>query len=157
MKQKTIHQATVHKTVRSPQETAKVAVEFSKSVSPGEVVAFYGELGSGKTFFVKVLCKALGTRTEATSPSFTIMNEYQISGDSWICHFDFYRIEKEAELLNLGLDEFFYGEYICLIEWAEKVSSFLPPDYWEVKIHFVPDQPEWRRIEIQRNVRSYEE
>ena len=68
------------------------------------------------------MCKALGIEHEATSPSFTIINEYEARGAIWIYHFDFYRIENEAELLNLGLDEFFYNDYICLIEWADKIE-----------------------------------
>lgn len=139
-----------NETVRSPQETETIAVEFSGLLSQGDLVAFYGELGSGKTFFIKALCRALGTKTDATSPSFTIMNEYQISSEIWICHFDFYRIEKDAELLNLGLDDFFYGDYLCLIEWANKISSFLPPHHWEVKLNFIPDQPESRNIKIHK-------
>ena len=150
MKANMASRTTWDETVRSPHETETVAAEFSRLLSPGDLVAFYGELGSGKTFFIKGLCRALGTKTEATSPSFTIMNEYQISNDMWIYHFDFYRIEKEAELLNLGLDDFFYSDYICLIEWADKISSFLPTHHWEVRLNFIPNQPESRKIKIQK-------
>ena len=138
--------------VQSPQQTAKLAIEFARYLAPGDLVAFYGQLGSGKTFFIKKLCQALGIEHEATSPSFTIINEYEASGPLWIYHFDFYRIESEAELLNLGLDEFFYNDYICLIEWADKVENYLPPQRWEIRLNFIPNQSDYREIMIQKIV-----
>lgn len=141
-----------YKIVQSPEQTAKFAREFSQNLAPGDLVAFYGQLGSGKTFFIKELCKALGVEHEATSPSFTIINEYKASGTKWIYHFDFYRIANEAELLNLGLDEFFYNDYICLIEWADKVERFLPTQRWEIRLNFISNQPDTREISIQKIV-----
>lgn len=145
-------QTSWQKIVQAPHQTAKLASEFSMNLAAGDLVAFYGQLGSGKTFFIKALCKALGMEQEATSPSFTIINEYETSGNIMIYHFDFYRIENEGELLNLGLDEFFYNDYICLIEWADKIEQFLPPRRWEIRLNFVPDQPDSREIFIQKIV-----
>jgi tRNA threonylcarbamoyladenosine biosynthesis protein TsaE len=140
----------MQKISNSPRQTAEIASEFSSNLAPGDLVAFYGQLGSGKTFFVKALCEAFGIEQEATSPSFTIINEYATPGLTTVYHFDFYRIEKEAELLNLGLDEFFYGDYICLIEWADKIEKFLPSRRWDIRLNLIPDQPDSREIIIQK-------
>ena len=138
------------KIVHSPQQTEQLATQFSKNLAEGDLVAFYGQLGSGKTFFIKALCEALGIKQEATSPSFTIVNQYEVSGSGMIYHFDFYRIEHEAELLNLGLDDFFYSDDICLIEWADKIERFLPAKRWEIKLNFIPDQPNSREVIIKK-------
>ncbi len=138
--------------VRSPEETTGVAEKFSRVLQPGDVVAFFGELGSGKTFFIKALCRSLGCRQEAKSPSFTIINEYHTTADWMIYHFDFYRLENEMELQNLGLDEFFYNDYLCLVEWADKIEPYLPSRRWEVFLKFVPHQPERRIITIRKRI-----
>jgi tRNA threonylcarbamoyladenosine biosynthesis protein TsaE len=145
-------QMSWQKIVQSPQQTVNLASEFSRILVPGDLVAFYGQLGSGKTFFIKALCNSLGIQKEATSPSFTIINEYEASGSLLIYHFDFYRIETETELINLGLDEFFYNDYICLIEWADKIEKLLPPRRWEIRLDFVSNQPDSREITIQKIV-----
>ena len=112
------------------------------------MVAFYGDLGSGKTYFIKTLCKKLKTIEEAKSPSFTIINEYQTTNKLLIYHFDFYRLENEAELLNLGLDDFFFNDYICFIEWANKIEKYLPDNRWEIHLKFIKNAPEQRDITI---------
>jgi len=136
--------------VHSPEETTRLAEKLARVLQPGEVVAFFGDLGSGKTFFIKALCRSLGCRQEAKSPSFTIINEYRTAEDLIIYHFDFYRLENEMELQNLGLDEFFYNDYICLVEWADKIRTYLPPHRWEVYLKFIPHQPESRIITIRK-------
>ncbi len=135
---------------RSAEETSRIASEFSKKLSAGDTVAFYGDLGSGKTFFITALCHALGVNQSVTSPTFTILNEYYAENFQLIYHFDFYRLESPAELQNLGLEEFFYSDYICLIEWAGKIEDFLPPDRWEITLDFVSQKPEARKIKISR-------
>ena len=134
--------------VHSAQQTADIASQFSSIVQAGEVVAFFGELGSGKTFFIKAFCQAMGTLQEATSPSFTLINEYYTANNLFIYHFDFYRLKNLAELQNLGLDDFFYNHHICLVEWADKILTFLPERRWEVHLDFLPGQPEGRKINI---------
>lgn len=136
--------------VDSSSQTAEIAGQFSSLVKPGEVVAFFGELGSGKTFFIKAFCRALGTLQEATSPSFTLINEYRTASNQYIYHFDFYRLKNLAELQNLGLDDFFYNQHICLIEWADKIRDFLPPSRWEVFLEFLPGRQEGRKIHIRK-------
>ncbi len=140
--------------ISSPEETKKIASGFARTLQAGDVVAFYGDLGSGKTFFIKAMCRALGVKQEITSPTFTIINEYITPKNFYIYHFDFYRLERQGELQNLGLEEFFYNDYMCLIEWADKIKSYLPPLRWEVSLDFIPRLPEARKITI---VKRYED
>jgi tRNA threonylcarbamoyladenosine biosynthesis protein TsaE len=134
--------------VHSAIQTADIAVRFSSVVKAGEVVAFFGELGSGKTFFIKAFCQAAGTLQEATSPSFTLINEYYTAENLFIYHFDFYRLKNLAELQNLGLEDFFFDQNICLVEWADKILKYLPDRRWEVYLDFIPSQSEGRKISI---------
>jgi tRNA threonylcarbamoyladenosine biosynthesis protein TsaE len=132
----------------TPEETAEFAAEFARTLQPGDVLAFYGDLGSGKTFFVKALCRYLETEQEPTSPTFTIINEYHTPDNLYIYHFDFYRLEHDAELTNLGLDDYFYNEHICMIEWADKIQSYLPERRYDIFLNFVEGRPEAREVII---------
>ena len=140
----------LEKIVHSPQQSEKIARQLAEKLNPGDVVALYGELGTGKTFLVKAICRFFKMSQEATSPSFTIINEYFNQRGLYIYHFDFYRLENEAELQNLGLDEFFYANYICMIEWPEKIQNYMPESRWEVYLDFVDDEPEARKIRIEK-------
>lgn len=144
-KEKLVLKAETH----SPGETQEIALRFAGMIQPGEVAAFYGDLGSGKTFFIQTLCRALGCEQQATSPSFTIINEYR-ANEVMIYHFDFYRLENKAELFNIGLDEFFYDHHICLIEWADKIKAYLPKQRWDIYLKFIENQPESRHILIEK-------
>lgn len=109
----------------SELDTIKVGEEFSMRLSPRGVVALIGELGAGKTCFIKGICKGLGVKERVASPSFTIINEYQ--GKNFkVFHFDFYRMIKPSELSEIGFDEYIYDDGVCLIEWADRVLDFLP-------------------------------
>jgi tRNA threonylcarbamoyladenosine biosynthesis protein TsaE len=136
--------------VNSPQETAGVAEDLAKQLKPGDVIAFYGELGSGKTFMIKNICHSLKTKEEPTSPSFTLINEYHTPQQVNIYHFDFYRLDHEAELTNLGIDDFLYNDNICLIEWADKIKKLLPEKRYDIFIKFNDQKPEAREIEIRK-------
>ena len=140
----------LEKIVHSPQQSEKIARQLAEKLNPGDVVALHGELGTGKTFLVKAICRFFKMSQEATSPSFTIINEYFYQRGLYIYHFDFYRLENEAELQNLGLDEFFYADYICMIEWPEKIQNYMPESRWEVYLDFVDDEPEARKIRIEK-------
>jgi tRNA threonylcarbamoyladenosine biosynthesis protein TsaE len=140
----------LEKIVHSPQQSEKIARQLAEKLNPGDVVALYGELGTGKTFLVKAICRFFKMSQEATSPSFTIINEYFNQRGMYIYHFDFYRLENEAELQNLGLDEFFYADYISLIEWPDKIQNYIPESRWEVYLDFVDDEPEARKIRIEK-------
>ncbi|MCB0819441.1 MAG: tRNA (adenosine(37)-N6)-threonylcarbamoyltransferase complex ATPase subunit type 1 TsaE [Bacteroidetes bacterium] len=111
-----------------------------------KVFAFYGDMGAGKTTFIKALCKELGSSDQVSSPSYSIINEYRLAGGRKIYHFDFYRIKDPDELRNIGADEFIESGEFCFIEWAELAPEFLPPRY--VKVTLIPDG-ELRTIDME--------
>jgi tRNA threonylcarbamoyladenosine biosynthesis protein TsaE len=133
---------------QSPQQTAQLAAQFATQLKPGDVALFYGDLGSGKTFFIKNICRALQSESEATSPSFTILNVYPTPANLPIYHFDFYRIKDPLELENIGLDEFLYNNGLVLIEWPEIAQPMLPTKRYEIYLDFVDSHPLWRKISI---------
>jgi tRNA threonylcarbamoyladenosine biosynthesis protein TsaE len=98
------------------------------------IFALYGELGAGKTTMIKALCNALGVTEEVTSPSFAIINEYEAGGIDLIYHFDFYRIKKLEEVMDIGYEEYLYSGYYCFLEWAEKIEELLPDTYVFINI-----------------------
>ena len=108
----------------SVEDTNEIAKEFAKTIEPGQIVLLVGDLGAGKTAFVKGVVKALhGDSDQVTSPTFTIVNEYSLA-DFPIYHFDLYRLENPNELYNIGFEEYFYGSGVCFIEWPERASDF---------------------------------
>ncbi len=117
----------------SQEETAALAAEFAAVLKRGDVVALYGELGSGKTRFVQGICKGLGIREHVASPTFTIVNEYTVR-DLKIFHFDFYRVKSLKEIIDIGFEEYAFGSGICLIEWAEKAREILPAQRYDVHL-----------------------
>ena len=92
------------------------------------VFAFYGEMGAGKTTFIKQLCKKLNVIDETNSPTFAIINEYATTGKDYVYHADFYRIKNEQEAFETGCLEYFDSGSYCFIEWPEKIDDSLPPD-----------------------------
>lgn len=120
------------KIVNSKVETSTVAADFSKLLNTGDVVCLNGNLGSGKTFFVKSLCKEYSIET-TSSPSFAIVNEY--SGKTKIVHIDFYRIRDIEELYDIGFGEYLASmDSIVFIEWANMFEEVLPKKYYTVEI-----------------------
>lgn len=117
----------------SEKDTYKLAKMFEEKLHGGEVVVLNGDLGAGKTTFTKGLCKALGVTENVTSPTFTLMNIYK-SGRLNLYHFDMYRIEDESEALELGLDEFFNSNGVCMIEWAENIRNMIPKNHITINI-----------------------
>jgi tRNA threonylcarbamoyladenosine biosynthesis protein TsaE len=111
---------------RSPEETVALGRTFASALAPGDVVALEGTLGTGKTQFVLGVCEGLGVRGPVSSPTFALINVYPADGGS-IVHADLYRINTLAEVAELGLEEYFNGQSICFIEWADRVPGVLPP------------------------------
>jgi tRNA threonylcarbamoyladenosine biosynthesis protein TsaE len=112
-------------------QSAKIFLENMKGE---KLFAFYGSMGSGKTTFIKALCEAMGTVDIATSPTFTLVNEYKtIQGES-LYHFDFYRIKKIEEVFDFGLEEYLSSGAFCFMEWPEQIEDILPPETVKVKI-----------------------
>lgn len=130
---------------KSEKDTIKLAKKFEKKLKGGEVVVLNGDLGAGKTTFTKALCKALKVKENVTSPTFTLMNIYT-SGRLPLYHFDMYRIEDESEAQELGLNDYFYSNGVCMIEWAENIKHILPKNLITINIEKIGETS--RKFEI---------
>jgi tRNA threonylcarbamoyladenosine biosynthesis protein TsaE len=117
----------------SEEDTKKIASEFSKILKGDEVIVLNGNLGAGKTFFIKNVCSELGI-DNVVSPTFAIVNEHE--GKFHVNHFDFYRIDSIKELYNIGFDDYLNDESITFIEWGNLFSSVLPRKHIEINIEF---------------------
>jgi tRNA threonylcarbamoyladenosine biosynthesis protein TsaE len=124
------------------EEAAKTLLAFNKE---NKIFVFYGEMGAGKTTFIKAICTELGVRDTVSSPTFSIVNEYEGNGRT-IYHFDFYRIKTLQEAFDIGYEEYFYSGDICLIEWPEKVQELLPEHY--VRVDITTIDPNKRMLSI---------
>ena len=124
------------------QEIAKELISTVKS----RYLLFYGEMGTGKTTLIKEMVKQLGVQDVSHSPTFSLVNEYLSQKGETIYHFDFYRIEKEEEAYDIGIEEYFYGNNWCLIEWPEKVENLLPLESVVIRLTLNPDHT--RTIQI---------
>ncbi len=131
----------------SEQDTVDVAFTFGRTLVPGTVVALNGELGAGKTVFTRGVAKSRNVAEPVTSPTFTLINEY--FGDIPVYHMDFYRLNSEDEILNLGVEDYFYGDGICLVEWAEKLGARFPEKAASIVIMHAGENR--RSITIERN------
>jgi tRNA threonylcarbamoyladenosine biosynthesis protein TsaE len=109
----------------SPAETEAIGRQLAEHIDVGAVLALKGELGSGKTLFVKGLVAGLGSSADVTSPTFTIAHEYR-GGRLPVYHFDFFRLEDSQSLARLGLDDYFFGDGLSVIEWADRFPAFIP-------------------------------
>lgn len=134
-------------TTKGEEETILLGREFSRILNAGDVVALYGELGSGKTRFVQGICQGLGVKEVVNSPTFIIMNKYE--GRLTVYHFDFYRINSVDEIIDLGFNEFVYDDAVSLIEWANFAYEILPRSRYEVFLRFGSFENE-REIEIKK-------
>ena len=112
------------------EDTILVAEAFAKTLNKGDVVVLKGEMGAGKTIFTKGIAKALGIKDEVTSPTYAHMNDY----DGKLYHYDCYRLSGGDDAEALGLTDYFYGNGICVIEWAENIADVLPDNVKVVKI-----------------------
>jgi len=112
-------------TSNSPAETEAIGRRLAEDVGAGSVLALTGDLGSGKTVFVKGLVVGLGSSADVTSPTFTILHEYR-GGRVTVYHFDFFRLEDRQSVARLGLDDYFFGDGVSVIEWADRFPEFIP-------------------------------
>ena len=138
---------------KSPSETQKWSERFAKKLRGGDMVALYGELGSGKTTFVQGLARGLGVKRHIISPTFIIVRKYGMgimnheSGIKSFYHVDLYRIENKNDLQGLGLEEIMKDKHsIVAIEWAEKVGELLPKTRWDIQFAYVSESR--RRVHI---------
>ena len=120
--------------IASKSELSKAAKEFIEIVKDKRNFAFNGQMGAGKTTFIKAICEQLGVKDTISSPTFSIVNEYLTTKGEKIFHFDFYRIKTEQEAFDMGYEDYFYSKAYCFVEWPEKIASLLPPGTVNVNI-----------------------
>ncbi|MEM6261739.1 MAG: tRNA (adenosine(37)-N6)-threonylcarbamoyltransferase complex ATPase subunit type 1 TsaE [Bacteroidota bacterium] len=118
---------------QSEEDNISVAEKILNACKKSKIFAFYGGMGAGKTTFIKSICEFLGVTDEVTSPTFTLVNEYEADGAS-VFHFDFYRIQNEIEAYDIGSDEYFYSGDWCFIEWPDNIPTLLPGEAVQVRI-----------------------
>ena len=133
----------------SEQETVQIAKNLAEQAKAGDVYCLSGDLGVGKTVFTKGFAKGLGILEPVNSPTFTIMQIYE-EGNLPLYHFDVYRIEDVEEMEEIGYEDYFYGEGVCFIEWAELIKEILPKNCKKIKIEKdISKGFDYRRIEIE--------
>ena len=132
----------------SERETYELGLAMGREARPGEVYTLIGDLGVGKTVFTKGLAAGLGIKEPVSSPTFTILQEYE-EGRLPFYHFDVYRIGDVEEMDEIGYEDYFYGDGVCLIEWADLIREILPEHYKEIRIEKDLDKGlDYRRISI---------
>lgn len=129
-------------------ETEALGSRLGQAVSPGTVVAYEGGLGMGKTAFTRGLARGLGYSGRVTSPTFTIVNEYE-GGRLPLFHFDMYRLADADALFDIGWEDYLDRSGVCAVEWSEQVTEALPPDTVWVTIARCPEGDSWRTITIE--------
>ena len=107
--------------------------------NPKKVILFHGEMGVGKTTLIKQLCKTLGVTGATSSPTFSLVNEYEANNNQLVYHFDFYRLNNEVEALDMGIDDYLYSSNWCFIEWAEKIPNLIPETHSVITISLLPE------------------
>lgn len=121
---------------------AKAIIELLQT---HKLVAFYGQMGAGKTTLIKQICAQLGLMQEVSSPTFALVNEYQTSTQQIVYHFDFYRIKNLEEVYDIGYEDYFYSNNICLIEWPENIEPLLQNEQ-VIKVHIKPIDANSREV-----------
>jgi len=121
----------------SIEQLPTVASEIVSLAGEAKIWIFEGGLGAGKTTLIKAICSFLRVTDNVSSPSFSLVNEYETLEGNTIYHFDFYRIKHEMEAIDIGADEYFFSDNLCLIEWPSKIPSLLPDNYLKITINLV--------------------
>lgn len=130
--------------INGTQDLPRAAKVFLEKIGDSRIIAFYGSMGAGKTTFITALCNALGVEDIVTSPTFTIVNEYKDAKGEYVYHFDFYRINRLSEAMDIGLFEYFDSGCLCLMEWPEMVQELLPEE--TLKVQILTDDENTRRL-----------
>ena len=126
--------------IKDKRQLPAATRELLKHSADKKIFAFYGSMGAGKTTIIKALCKNLGTIDIVSSPTFTLVNEYKTSAGESLFHIDFYRIKKQEEVYDFGLEEYLTGESYCFMEWPELVEELLPAETVRVRITIDNDE-----------------
>jgi tRNA threonylcarbamoyladenosine biosynthesis protein TsaE len=128
-------------TISNTEDLDRAAEEFLSEIGENRIIAFYAPMGAGKTTFTTAVCRRLGVRDDAvSSPTFAIVNEYRTSSGEPLYHFDFYRITKIAEALDIGFYDYIDSGCLCIIEWPENIEEILPEETLKVSIAVNPDE-----------------
>ena len=122
----------------SLNEINQVAKKIIAS-NPQKVILFNGEMGAGKTTLIKFLSKELGINSNSSSPTFSLVNEYQITANQLVYHFDFYRLKNQSEALDMGVEDYLYSGHWCFIEWAENIKDLIPENHSRLTISILED------------------
>lgn len=130
--------------INGTQDLPRAAKVFLEKIGDNRIIAFYGSMGAGKTTFITALCSVLGVSDVVTSPTFTIVNEYMDAKGENVYHFDFYRINRLSEAMDIGLFEYFDSGCLCLMEWPEMVQELLPEE--TLKVQILTDDENTRRL-----------
>lgn len=125
--------------IRDTADLDRAAAEFLEKIGDNTLVAFFAPMGAGKTTFTTAICKALGVTDPVGSPTFAIVNEYLRADGDYMYHFDFYRINRLSEAIDIGLDDYLYSGCLCIMEWPENIEELLPEDTLRVTITVNPD------------------
>ncbi|HNW53058.1 MAG TPA: tRNA (adenosine(37)-N6)-threonylcarbamoyltransferase complex ATPase subunit type 1 TsaE [Bacteroidales bacterium] len=126
-------------TCKSPDELPPIALNLISFHKDKRIFAFHGEMGAGKTTFIKTMCACLKVTDTVSSPTFAIVNEYFTENSGSIYHFDLYRIKSWTELLEIGYEDYFFSGNYCLLEWPEKIVNLLPEETVHVTIEVSAD------------------
>ncbi len=135
-------------TINNLDSINEAAKEFIAQIDQDTVFAFHGEMGAGKTTFIKAICEELGVEDVINSPTFAIVNEYRTATAELVYHFDFYRINKPEEAFDFGYEDYLYSGALCFIEWPEKIEELLPGD--AVHVTIMQNDDDTRTINIER-------
>ena len=126
-------------TIPSIEKIDSVARQLVDMLGPRKKVAFFGEMGAGKTTLIQAVCRILGVEDNVASPTFALINEYFTKEGASVYHFDLYRIENITEVYDLGYEDYFYSDAYCFIEWPEKVMELIPEDVLMLEIKVMDD------------------
>lgn len=126
--------------IRGTEDLDRAAAEFLEKIGDNNLIAFFAPMGAGKTTFTTAICRALGVTDPVGSPTFAIVNEYMRADGEPMYHFDFYRINKLSEAMDIGLEDYLYSGCLCIMEWPENIEELLPEETLLVRITVNPDQ-----------------
>jgi tRNA threonylcarbamoyladenosine biosynthesis protein TsaE len=132
--------------IKNKRHLSAAAKKFLKHTGESRIFAFYGSMGAGKTTIIKAICNVLGAVDIVSSPTFTLVNEYRTSTGETLYHIDFYRIKKQEEVFDFGIEEYMSGDSYCFMEWPELVEEILPPG--TVSVRITVDENEQRTLLI---------
>jgi tRNA threonylcarbamoyladenosine biosynthesis protein TsaE len=141
-------QLIFEKEAQGPEDSTLYAREVAGQINPEDTILFYGELGSGKTFLIKRLVSFLGINMEVTSPSFSIINQYE--GNFTVYHIDLYRIKNKQEIINTGLEEILSAEAVLFIEWPQIIEDEITWQHYRIYIETNQNNEFWRKLSLYR-------